>query len=235
MLKAKDTTNCGPGDAIVGYIYNELSSAQRLAFEDHLLDCTTCTDEFAAIADSRYAVYEWQKIEFEPMQTPRFVIPYAKAKVSWLDAIKSVFATGPRLATAGAFGLLIAAFGFAAIILSDNSPVVVSQTAVEVTDTFPVPAAPTGEITPVRVPQPVEPNVADNENERVKPDFAAVTKRSSKVEQKRKPATVRRNTVRLQNIGNETQAKAPRLNDFEDLADDSLRLADLVADIDTRD
>jgi hypothetical protein len=229
MQKINNITNCRSGDAIVSYIYNELPSADRLAFEDHLLDCTTCTDEFAAIAYSRYSVYEWQKIEFEPMQTPNFVIPYAETKVSWFDALKTIFATGPRLATAGAFGLLIVAVGFAAIFLSAGPTDVVSTSDIQVTDTFPVPAAPTVNNTSVAsVPAPVEPE------ERVSPEFA-VSKLAPKIEQRRKPSTVRRNAPRPQNIGNETQAKAPRLNDFDDLADDSLRLADLVADSDTRD
>jgi hypothetical protein len=233
MQKLNNKINCGSGDSIVGYIYNELPSADRLAFEDHLLDCTACTDEFAAIADSRYAVYEWQKLEFEPMPTPRFAIPYAETKVSWFDSIKSVFATGPRLATAGAVGLLIVAVGFAAIFMSSGPTEVVSIGDVEVTDTFPKPAAPTAGNTAVEVSALTEPDVTEKQGE-VKPEYVPVTKRAPKVEQKRKSSTVRRN-ARLQNIGNETQAKAPRLNDFEDLSDDSLRLSDLVADIDTRD
>lgn len=224
MQKINNTTNCGSGDTIVGYIYNELPSTERLAFEDHLLDCTTCTDEFAAIADSRYAVYEWQKLEFEPMETPHFAIPYAEPSVSWFNAIKGMFATGPRLATAGLFGLLIVALGFAAIFISTGPTDVVSRGTLEVTDTFPETAAQADENTPVSVPNSVE------SEERVNPEFA-VAKPAPKVEQKRK----RRNAPRPQNIGNETQAKAPRLNDFDDLADDSLRLADLVADSDTRD
>lgn len=226
--------NCGSGDAIVGYIYNELPSAERLAYEDHLLDCAACTDEFAAIADSRYAVYEWQKLEFEPMATPRFAIQYTETSVSWFDAIRSIFATGPRLATAGAFGLLIAALGLAVIISSDRSTEIVSIDSIEVIDTFSVPAAPTAEDTVATVSKPVEPNVADNDNV-VRPEFLADTKQTPKIEQKRKTRVVRRNNLRPRNIGTDTQAKAPRLNDFEDFSDDSLRLADLVAEVDSKD
>lgn len=226
--------NCGSDDAIVGYIYNELPSAERLAFEDHLLDCTACTDEFATIADSRYAVYEWQKLEFEPMETPNFVIPYAERKVFWLDAIKSMFVTGPRLATAGGFGLLIAALGLAVIISSDRSTEIVSIDSIEVTDTFSVPAAPTDEEIVATVSKPVEPNVGDNDNV-IRPEFLAVTKQTPKVEQKRKTRVVRRSNLRPRNIETDIQAKAPRLNDFEDFSDDSLRLADLVAEVDSKD
>jgi hypothetical protein len=117
--------------------------------------------------------------------------------------------------------------------MSSGPTEVVSIGDVEVTDTFPKPAAPTAGNTAVEVSALTEPDVTDKQGE-VKPEYIPVTKRASKVEQKRKSSTVRRN-ARLQNIGNETQAKAPRLNDFEDLSDDSLRLSDLVADIDTRD
>lgn len=221
--------NCGSGDSIVGYIYNELPSAERLAFEDHLLDCTACTDEFATIADSRYAVYEWQKLEFEPMPTPHFAIPYAEKQASWFDSIKGIFATGPRLATAGAFGLLMVAVGLAAIFMSTGPTEMISTGTVQVTDTLPGPAAKTVQNIPVGVPKPVEPDQG------IETEFAGVTKSAPKVEQKPKRLTVRPKAPRPQNIGSEVQAKAPRLNDFEDLSDDSLRLSDLVADIDTRD
>jgi anti-sigma factor RsiW len=220
-------TNCNSGAAMVGYIYGELNAADRVVFEDHLLDCTACTDEFASVAESRYAVYEWQKLEFEPLETPRFVIPYAEPSVSWLDAIKGMFATGPRLATAGAFGLLIVAVGFAAIFISSGTTDVVSTPDIQVIDTFPESVAKSDESLPETVPGSVEPE------ERVSP-VVAVADTAPKVEKRPKPLNLRRTARRPQNIRNETQAKAPRLNDFEDLSDDSLRLADLVADIDTK-
>ena len=227
----KVNSNCNSGDAVVGYIYGELNAADRDLFEDHLLDCTACTDEFATIADSRYAVYEWQKLEFEPMPTPRFAIPHAEPSVSWLDVIRGIFATGPRLATAGAFGLLIATLGLAAIMNSAGSTEVVSIDSLEVTDTFSVPVAPTADDTVATVSKPVEPS--EDKDNKFRPEFVTVTKPN--VEQKRKSRVVRRNNLRPQNVGTDTQAKAPRLNDFEDFSDDSLRLADLVAEVDSKD
>ena len=61
---------------IVPYIYGESSPAERYDFEAHLPECVPCTDELAAIAEARFAVYEWNREEFSSIPTPAFVIPY---------------------------------------------------------------------------------------------------------------------------------------------------------------
>ena len=64
---------------IVPYMYGEMSAAESSAFETHLIDCGVCTDEFAAVSNARYEVYDWKKTEFEPLATPVFTIPYGEA------------------------------------------------------------------------------------------------------------------------------------------------------------
>src|SRR4051794_13141264 len=77
---ARDAKDCGFADEMLSYMYDELASAERERFEEHLPDCVACTDEFAVIAHARFSVYEWQKLEFADMPTPHIVIPYALAK-----------------------------------------------------------------------------------------------------------------------------------------------------------
>jgi hypothetical protein len=220
MLNKNNEGKCGSGDAIVDYIYEEMSSEQKIVFEDHLLSCTACTDEFAAVADSRYSVYEWQKLEFEPMETPRFVIPYAEVKSSWFNAFKSIFSTGPRLAGAGAFALLVAAIGFGSLLMTTDEVDVVSAPEIKATEPSPeTRSMPSTEV----IPQP-----------ETAPEFVAVKESAPKAARKSGNSS-KQITVRSQKVDRQVQAKAPRLNDFEELSDDSLRLSDLVADVDTKD
>jgi putative zinc finger protein len=87
---------CEFGESIVSYMYDEMSAIDRERFEDHLLNCTPCTDEFAAVADARYGVYEWNKEEFAHIQTPHFVIPYDEpvAAVPFFAKVRQAFQFG---------------------------------------------------------------------------------------------------------------------------------------------
>ena len=94
-----DKNACEFSSEIVEYIYGELAPANRERFETHLADCTACIDEFAAVSNSRYSVYEWRKIEFEPLETPVFEIPFAErpwelvsSRPGWIEALASIFA-----------------------------------------------------------------------------------------------------------------------------------------------
>ena len=79
MRKGNNINSCLFGEELVAYVYGELSSDGRARFENHLLDCSACTAEFADISLSRLGVYEWHRDEFLPLETPQFVIPFAPA------------------------------------------------------------------------------------------------------------------------------------------------------------
>jgi len=91
MLENTEKT-CGFEHEIVSYMYDELGAAERMQFETHLVDCTPCTDEFAAVSLSRFSVFEWQKEEFAPLATPEIVIPYATPQRIGEDSAVGVFA-----------------------------------------------------------------------------------------------------------------------------------------------
>ena len=78
---------CAISEEIVAYLYAEMSGPKRDAFEDHLVDCVACIDEFAEISHARYSVYEWQQQEFAPLATPRFDIPYESQRQSFFDGL----------------------------------------------------------------------------------------------------------------------------------------------------
>lgn len=229
LMINKTNNNCGNGDAFVAYLYGELPANDRERFEDHLLDCTACTDEFASVADSRYSVYEWRKLDFDPLETPVFQIPYAEAKASigWFEAFKGIFAAGPRLATAGAFAVLIAVAGIAFInggfgsnelAKIENVPAVVDNSLPSAPiRTEPDTVSPNVDTAEAIVPLPKSPDVARSEERTIPRRKAVSTKRQG-------TAVAVRNVQQAPN-------SVPRLNDFDDVTDTSLRLSDLVADI----
>jgi hypothetical protein len=234
MLKSLDIPKCGFSDDVLPYMYGEMPSSEISAFESHLLDCDECTDELAAVSFARYEVYDWKKLEFDPLPTPRFMpVETAAAEVktaSWLGGLRATFARGslgfvPEFALV-AIGLTVAGVVYFAGMNKpdtakiETAPAVVSRSAPSpenersVADNVPV----------VETPRAVVPAVARTGNaKRVTPIRATRLPRSSVAR------TVR--TVR----DRQPTPTIPRLNEFSEDEDTSLRLAQLFDDVDTRD
>lgn len=220
---------CKVSADIVPYLYGELSPAEGNAFESHLLECVDCTDEFAAVSNARYEVYDWKKIEFEPLATPAFTIPYAEPAVSWFDKVRAAFSPSWALPVVAFAGIAIVSV-FASVFYfsgdsgsnvaqvntnsrpvsetagpEDRDPVVVAK------DDIGLPAA--------REMQPVRPVPSGAGRKRV-------ARSDTKVSVPR-PVQARATST--------PSRPAPTLNEFADDEDTSLRLAQLFEDIDTRD
>jgi hypothetical protein len=54
---------CDRGESIVDYVYDELSSAQRQAFEAHLATCADCWAEVAGLTSTRRHLATWKPPE----------------------------------------------------------------------------------------------------------------------------------------------------------------------------
>lgn len=222
------------GELAVAYLYADLPPDERERFEDHLLACERCRDEFAELSASRYEVFEWHKLEFVPMETPRIVIPYEPEKAGWFAGLRESFAFSQRLLAGSAAGML------AAVVLlmvafwnseATNTPIAADhgsdRTAVELAG--------------LRHTEPVEEDDQAVEMNDVAPALESVngniepeTVNAAYVPRKDTPRNIPRRPVRRVSPGNEPaviQASAPRLNDFEDTSDESLRLSDMFDDI----
>lgn len=233
MRNAKDSNSCLFGEELVAYIYGELPAAGRNAFEHHLLDCGGCTAELADISLSRLGVFEWHRDEFLPLETPQFVIPFepqtiTAPKYSWIDALRGLVASPMRFATAGgAFAVLIFAMVFGTSYVSGPSvqvavdqPTNYSPPRVEVVDALPpvadVAIAKEGDGSEVVAP---------------KREFRSTVTSARIRSVQAKTAKPAKRT----NIQTTTARSVPRLGNFDETEDTSLRLADLVANIDTKD
>ncbi|HKP69035.1 MAG TPA: hypothetical protein VJV05_07110 [Pyrinomonadaceae bacterium] len=224
--------NCKHSTGIVPYMYGELATSAATEFESHLLECQMCTDEFAALSSARYEVYDWKKLEFDPLATPTFEIPDVEvAGASWIDKLRAAFS---------GWAMPAAAFGGLAIIVALVAVFAVSRyetntTTVAKRDTN----VPANENTNRKKVEPV-PSVTTVPDTAVKSDVIVPERNAPR------PVPVKDTTPHRSVRGQQAVAPAkvratpttpnvPRLNDFAEEEDSSLRLAELFEDIDTRD
>lgn len=235
MKKEENISECEFAAEAVSYMYGEMAAGERTAFESHLAGCQRCIDEFAAIAEVRFSVYEWQKSEFAPLRTPAIRIPdfirAAGAKVSPFTRILAAFSFRPALAAAA----VVAVLGLGVLTAwFVNQPASVAR--IDGVVEGPGPVQTVGPALAASQPEPV-----GEQNDSIIPSLPssvakAVNRRSGK--QRRLPLRPE-NAGMIQPRRNPAPSltaearKLPRLNGFSDDEDVSLRLADLFADIDS--
>jgi hypothetical protein len=222
-MKDQDANNlCTHGGDILAYLYNEMPSADRETFELHLADCGTCIDDFAELSQSRYPVFEWKQLEFDPLPTPRVVIPFESPSVSWFDKLRASLAFRP----AYAFGTLAAVALFASIaamiLLRGSSDAEVANVAPVAAPGLPSPLV---EIEEPEIPSRVL--VEEPQKSPSRRDFPKVVKASVT---DAKPATRSANRLKTTQQARR-QEPLPALNSIDEDEDDSLRLADIFDEV----
>lgn len=232
-MKDVNNTNCRYSADIVPYMYGELASAETASFESHLRECTGCTDEFAAISGARYEVYDWKKLEFDPLPTPPVRVPFGEvATVGWVERFQAVFARS-RAVPGFAFAGIAVVAAFAAVFLlnsQDGSP---EQLAAN-RSRDPVVAQPENQTPTVLITDSEIGTIAKPASGRLnEADRPPVSQPRRAVREIRRagprPAEPRMTTAASRNRA------APRLNEFSDEEDNSLRLAELFEDVETSD
>lgn len=226
-------TKCGFENEIVSYIYDEMSGAERLEFEGHLSGCSGCTDEFAAISDARFSLFEWQKEEFADLPTPEITIPYVRSRklaeptesIGVLAAIRGWVASA-NLAVAAAVALIVVA-GLSFVVLRfsgiNEQPLALNA---------PVESSEKAQNTPIRTDESaikkpdrlVTPAVAPTNDKNV---------HALNVVLRRNPTNRTRTLARTEKHSIQPVASAaPVLSGYDAEEDRSLRLADLFAEMD---
>jgi hypothetical protein len=218
MLNNGNTSNCGFADEIVSYIYDEIGATDRTNFERHLADCAVCTDEFAAISNARFSVFEWRREEFAHLSTPKIVIPFGEKQYSIVEngsvglmaGLRGLLSISSWPVAVAAVLLVCLGFGFLAMTYIGRGD---QETAAN-----------------INVP-PVLP--LDNPNKVTigDPDVAktSVGNRTGQGVRPVKAVEYRRARPNRQTTSN--NVKAPVLNSYDDNDDKSLRLADLFDEI----
>lgn len=234
MAREEHNEICTHGGDMLAYLYDEMTASQRDSFELHLADCMPCIDGFAEISQSRYSVYEWKKLDFDPLQTPNVVIPYAssnEATASFFDKIRAAFANNPWATAAPAFGALLIAVAIGFVWFSgngiDNNDLAKEVPNPTVTP-LPIPpskiAVPTAPLVNKEIPDAVVSNPKDIVEDRIIPIKASDKKPTQRTPVGPKPAQRTTPAVRTQ---------MPTLAGQNEFEDDSLRLSDMFDDIDT--
>ena len=233
MLENGNKINCGFSDEIVSYLYDEVGASERTRFETHLANCALCTDEFAAVSNARFSVYEWRREEFADLPTPQIVIPYPP-KRNDEESVSVGLLAGLRgwlnFPVAVAAGLVLClGLGFFALryLGSVEQPIASNIKNIPPNETHNPPAVAT--TTEVKQPDVAVGTVTlptVRPSSEVRPVKAVEYRRPRGEKQLTARNAVNRNAA--QNISN-----APILSENNEEADDnSLRLSDLFADVD---
>jgi hypothetical protein len=223
MTNNEHISDCSFAIEIVPYLYGELATPQAASFEDHLVECGSCRDEFAAIADTRYSVYEWQTGEFAQLATPRIVVPFADApSAGWIDSIRAMFTAPAFAASFAALMVLLLCVGAGYVYFRPyaEQAVVVEQPAIptkSVADTLDddINVEPPRDVLNDPAPKAVEPVTVKAVKQMTRPVRAVANRRPSLVSNA--PSSV-------------PVAKKPVLSNFDEDEDGSLRLSDLLGD-----
>jgi hypothetical protein len=250
--------NCEFAPEIIDFLYGELSGERKNAFNLHLRNCADCADEIEDFSDVRFSIQDWKAAEFDGLATPKIHIPYETVKtvetqkVSWFDSLRNYLTFSPVLSGAMAvliFAVLVAAGIFFLnkntgedLVAGSNqkpnaAPSVKPQSSVK-------DKTETDEKTPeiADIPeQAIDDKILDEKQRNVESVPARVKNNSNAkqktspvktVEKKSSSADLKNDTKNAKTVPNRNR---PRLNELpEEDEDNSLRLADLFAELETK-
>jgi anti-sigma factor RsiW len=220
MKEANADILCTHGGDMLAYLYDEMTAVDRDSFELHLADCGACIDDFAELSQSRYPVFEWKQLEFDPLQTPRIVIPVEEAKVSLLDKLRASFVFRPSFAFGGVAA--VALFGsLAAFVLLGGSD---TDGTIAQADQPAPPAAVS--VAPLPIESEDIPYATDDPVRVESPTVVKTSVQPAKPTRAVKPKTA---------PAQKRSQPLPTLSNSDEIEDDSLRLADIFDEIDTSD
>ena len=253
-------SSCDYAEQMLSYLYGEADAREKSNFETHLKNCSTCADELAAFGFVRSAVLDWRAERFLKLPTPAFEIPAAESKESfstavasnetrsWIAEFRQMFSLNSMNAAA-AFGVLIVcaaiawfAFNFSGDKeMAENGNDRIIKTAV----------SPTAEI----IKKPEEKNIAAKDDEKSLP--SSVIANSPPPIKREKSDSPNKSVIKVSSnaLKNDSDNSArnpkemneavkktpsvrkkqiPNLNDANDEADETIRLADLFDELDTK-
>lgn len=230
--------NCGQfdGEMLMSYIYGEVDGPAAAHIEDHLVECENCRMEFADLSYGHLSVFEWNKLEFEPLATPAINIAYEKKRGLLGAFTETLAASGKwRIAVPAFAACMIAVSGFAMYsgIFSNGTELAVDQPRVA--------ASPAEKPKIARVvekaaaePEAMDPQPATEPRNDASEKAHAVTI-SDRPEPKRTYTKRAVRPVRTETLPSAmTVADAPvRLSDLEESQDNSPRLFDLFDETET--
>ena len=122
----KQNPSCSFSEEIVSYLYDEMNEPLKNTFENHLSDCSACTDELAAFTSVSSTIQDWRKVEFQDLATPQIEIPYEQetqtASPSIFDQLAGMLPISPSfMKPVGAFAVLAITIGLGWFVINSLS------------------------------------------------------------------------------------------------------------------
>ena len=252
MLNNNHNPSCAFAEQIVSYLYGETVGKEKAAFDAHLNNCSSCADELAGFGFVRASIVEWKTEEFLNLETPSINIPYPMAvateKQSWLGELRKLFALSPMWATA--FAVLIVCVGLflLAVSFSNNNDV---AGKVEKPTNAVVPPIVEEKPTPrieetaqqIQTDELPKPSIIENASEKNAPQIAPknqIVKVSNNVRKNKGVTQNANNAANVRKLKDDKTTLAarkqvvPKLNSLEEEEDNSVRLADLFAEVESK-
>jgi len=260
MLNNKyNNSSCKYTEQIVSYIYDEFTSAEKGEFKAHLVNCYSCADEIKSFGFVRSSISEWRNEEFSNLETPFINIPLKNREKSfsvvtsksesktWFGKLGKIFSFNPAFA---GLAILVVCVGIAWFAFNFSGGVnEIAANRIDKNSVQP-PAAPTNEISlnsseitaadknnekstvikPADVPQEIK-------REKTTSPSRAIVKASNNIPKNNSDNPVVK--VKESNDGNKKapsvqKRQIPSLTNIEVEEDDSIRLADLFDELDTK-
>jgi len=253
---------CAFAEQMVSYLYGEINAGDDIKFETHLKNCSACADELADFGSVRSSVHDWRVTEFSNLETPIFHIPAnnraasfstvssSNENASWFTNLRRIFSFNPAWATA-ALGILVVCAGitFFAFYFSSSSEIAEKSDDKNSVQPTVLPSIESTIKTEER-------NIVVQGNEQLPPSSVKDSNSSPKIKRERQVVSDK-SIVKVSNNAqkNETddsvrnsknaaanikktspvqKRRVPTLINTDEEEDDSIRLADLFAEIDAK-
>ena len=247
-------TDCGFSEALVSYLYDESNDAEKSVCKKHLDNCSACSDEIASFSGVQFSISDWKLKEFSGLVTPLIEIPYENSQKqlivtsvqsSWLSGLRNLFNLSPAWSLATA-SVVVLAICIGIVLFAMNSRQTNDIAASNKNQSKPI-VSPTVENTnpqnnvnsnqmpdkqtkPVVDPKSPQPEVVTSKN--TDSTNSRAVKISNNPRTNQKPEAVRKNNE-VKNT-NKTTNKNPKIIDDDEEEDNTLRLAELFDEIDTK-
>jgi hypothetical protein len=253
-------SGCGFSEQLVSYLYGESGAAEKSAFETHLRSCSACAEELEAFSGVHFSITDWKTKEFASLAPPVIEIPYkisgqklsrteivSDVNGSWWSGLRNLLSLSPNwsLATAS-MAVLAVCVGIGLIALNSGKSNDIAGGANKDTKPSAVPTieknpdqsntnatkniAPEKAVKPPDEPKSPQSEVAvapDRKNRRVVKDAD-----SQRPTQRTEASNSPKNKDVKPNNKNNKPAEPKIIEDEEE--DDTLRLAELFEEIDTK-
>jgi hypothetical protein len=140
-MKQHETPKCERKEELIEYLYDEMPTAQRVRFADHVQACAGCRTDLMGMERLRGELRAW-----DLSAVPRMEIVIPRSKLEVLKELLMLFPIWTRatLATAAAAAMVLMAVGLVSLFNKANNAPTLAQTVAS-------PAPNTPNVTPISV------------------------------------------------------------------------------------